>query len=187
MADVTIEMGTAVCWADATDYSDTNSGIARTHQIDLTSLADAGGRQGAKADLTANRAPSYAVLVCLEFAVAPTAGEIVHILWSPSYSGTAGTGNPGGDIDGADGAWEPGGNAEADRLEYMLHLQRIGWFKAAADATTTHQLAVVNPDFYPATRYGSPVVFNQSGQALVADATEMLIAFIPNTPDAAAS
>jgi len=89
--DVTVASQTPICWADTTDYSDTNSGISRTDQIDLTSLADGDARQGAKKDLGATRATSYAVMVCLEFDVAPTAGEPVQILWSSSTSGTAGT------------------------------------------------------------------------------------------------
>jgi len=188
MPDVTVEMGTPVCWADTTDYSSTNSGISRTHQIDLTSLADGDARQGAKADLTANRAPSYAVKVCLEFDVAPTAGEMVHVYWSSSYDSTAGTGNDGGaSVTGADADWDPGGAAEADREEYARHLTWIGSFAAAADAATTYQVAMINRDFYPPTRYGQPVVFNQSGQALEGDAVEMYIALIPNTPDVASS
>jgi len=188
MADQTIEMGTPVCWADTTDYSNTNSGISRTHQIDLTSLADGDARQGAKADLTANRAPTYAVKVCLEFDVAPTAGEVVHIMWASSYSATAGTGNDGGSAStGADADWDPGGAAEADREEYMHHLQYVGAFVAAADAATTYQVMMINSDFYPAARYGFPIVFNQAGQALEGDAVEMYIALIPNVPDQATS
>lgn len=188
MADTTIEMGTPICWADSTDYNSANSGITRTHQIDLTSLADNDARQGAKADLTANRAPSYAVKVCIEFDVAPTAGEPVYIYWSSSYSDTAGTGNDGGAAStGADADWDPGGAAEADRDEWSRHLTRIGVLLAAADAATAYQVAMVNSDFYPPTRYGFPIVYNKSGQALEGDAVEMYIALIPNVPDMAAS
>ncbi|MBD3405744.1 MAG: hypothetical protein GF411_06385 [Candidatus Lokiarchaeota archaeon] len=188
MADVTIEQGIPICWADTTDYSNTNSGISRTDQIDLTSLADGSARQGAKKDLGVNRSPSYACLVGLEFDVAPTAGEVVHILWSSSYDSTAGVGNTGGSAStGADAAWSPGGGAEADREEYMHHLTYIGAFVAAADAATTYQYSMVNPEFIPPTRYGFPVIFNQSGQALEGNAVEMFVALIPQTPDVAAS
>jgi len=180
--DITIGQGTAICWADTTDYDDTNSGIARTDQIDLTSLADGDARQGEKVDLGAARTPSYAVLVGLEFAVAPTAGEVVHILWSSSYDSTAGTGNTGGAAStGADADWDPGGAGEDDRAEYMRHLTRIGTFIAAEDATTTYQVVCVNECFEPPTRYGFPIVFNQAGQALEDDAVEMFIALIPRT------
>ena len=186
--DVTIAQGTPICWADTTDYSSTNSGIARTHQIDLTSLADGDARQGAKADLTATRAPAYAVIVCLEFDVAPTAGEVVHIMWSASTSVTAGTGNTGGSAStGADADWDPGGAAEADRAEYINHLTRMGTFIAAEDAATTYQVACVNKAFEPPTQYGFPVVFNQAGQALEGNAVEMYIALVPIEPNVAAS
>lgn len=186
--DVTISDGTPIVWADSSDYNSTNSGLTRTHQIDLTSLADNDARQGAKADLGATRPPSYAVKVCLEFDVAPTAGEVVNILWSSSISGTAGTGNDGGAAStGADADWDPAGAAEADRIEYSRHLTRIGTFIAAADAATTYQVALVNPEFVPPTRYGFPVIFNQAGQALEGDAVEMYVALIPQQPNVAAS
>jgi len=186
--DLTVSQGTPIVWADTTDFSDTNSGLTRTDQIDLTSLADGDARQGAKKDLGATRAPSYAAVVCLEFDVAPTAGEVVHILWSSSTSGTAGTGNTGGSAStGADADWDPGGAAEADREEYMLHLDYVGALVAAADAATTYQVACVNPNFKPPTRYGFPVVFNQSGQALEGDAVEMYIALVPQEPNVAQS
>jgi hypothetical protein len=186
--DITISDGTPIVWADTTDFSDTNSGLTRTDQIDLTSLANGDARQGAKKDLGATRPPSYAVIVCLEFDVAPTAGSVVHIMWSESTSGTAGTGNTGGAAStGADADWDPGGAAEADRLEYMNHLTYLGAFIAAADAATTYQVACVNPKFQPGTRYGFPIIFNRSGQALEGDAVEMYIALIPQDMNVAQS
>jgi len=188
MANQTVEQGTPIVWADTTDYSNTNSGLTRTEQIDLTSLADGDARQGAKKDLGANRSPSYAVQVCLEFDVAPSAGEVVHILWASSNSATAGTGNDGGSAStGADADWDPGGATETDREEYMHHLTYVGAFVAAADAATTYQVMMINPEFKPPTRYGFPVLFNQSGQALEGDAVEMYIALIPQDKDQALS
>jgi len=58
-----LKMGTPVCWADTSDYDNTASGITRTHQIDLTSLASTDMWQGAKADLGATRAKGYKGLV----------------------------------------------------------------------------------------------------------------------------
>jgi hypothetical protein len=185
--DITVASQTPICWADTVDYSSTNSGIARTDQIDLGGLADGSAFQGDKKDLTATRATSYACVVGLEFATAPTAGEVVHILWSSSTSGTAATGNTGGAAStGASGAWSPGGAAEADREEYMRHLTRIGTFIAAADAMT-RMISIINEDFRPPTRYGFPIVFNQSGVALDATADEMFVALIPNLENVAAS
>jgi hypothetical protein len=180
MVDVNYGMGTPICWADATDYSDTNSGIARTNQIDLTSLADGAGRQGDKVDLGENRSKAYAVKVCLEFDSAPTAGASTQISWSSSAVAASGTGNDGGvAASGADGPWSPGGDAEADREEYANHLTTMGVFPAAADAAPTHQVATINEYFVPPTRYGFPIAFNQAGVALEGDAVEMYVALIP--------
>ena len=49
--EVLLKSGTPKAWADTTDYA--GDGGTRTHQIDLTSLADGAARQGAKADLGA--------------------------------------------------------------------------------------------------------------------------------------
>jgi hypothetical protein len=176
-SEILVKQGTAVCWADTTDYSATNSGIARTHQIDLTSLADTKARQGAKADLTATRAGGYSVLVGIEMDVAPTAGEVVEIYWAASYSGTAGTGNAGG-ASGADAAYKDG--EEAEWVQQLIH---IGDVVLTADAATTVQVQCVNPYFSPPTRYGMPVVKNEGGQAFEGDAVEMFVALIPVTDE----
>lgn len=184
MADQTLEMGTPVCWADTSDYNSGNSGITRTHQIDLTSLADGAARQGAKADLGANRAPAYAVKVCIEMDVAPTAGRCVEVYWSSSYSATAATGNDGGSsVTGADAAWVPGGGAEADIDEFKRQLILIGIVVLTADAASTYQVALINSAFCPPTRYGQVIVKNDGGQAFEGDAVEMFVALIPITPD----
>ena len=69
--EILVKSGTPVVWADVTDYA--GDGGARTHQIDLTDLADGAARQGAKADLGATRAKRYAVTLCVEMAVVPAA------------------------------------------------------------------------------------------------------------------
>lgn len=186
--DITVAMGTPICWADSSDYNSANSGITRTHQIDLTSLADGAARQGAKADLGATRAPGYAVKCCFELDVAPTAGTKWEVYWSSSYSGTAGTGNDGGSsVTGADAAWTPGGGAEADIDEFKRQLIMIGVMTLTADAAATYQVATINSYFCPPTRYGQPIVKNDAGQAAEGDAVEMYIALIPITENVAAS
>ncbi len=100
--EILVKSGTPIVWADVTDYAGDLG--ARTHQIDLTSIAAAAARQGAKADLGATRAAAYAVTVAIEFAVAPTSGDVVSIWWAASPDPTAGTANPGG-CTGADAAY----------------------------------------------------------------------------------
>lgn len=172
--EVLIKDGTPIVFADTTDYSATNSGFTRTHQIDLTSIANNAARQSDKADLGATRAASYSVLVGIEVDVAPTAGNLVEFYWSPSISGTAGTGNAGG-ASGADGAYKAG---EVD--EWKRQLMLIGALVLTNDAATTVQRNCINSGFVPPTRYGSVVVVNKSGQALEGDAVEMYIALVPN-------
>jgi hypothetical protein len=172
-SEVLVKNGTPVVWADTTDYSSTNSGYTRTHQIDLTSLANGAARQGAKADLGATRAARYAVRVGLEADVAPTAGTFFRLYWSASASATAGTGNDGG-ASGADAAYKA--SEEAEWVRQLIHL---GDIPATNDAAPTVQMMTINGDFKPPERYGMPVAFNQWGQALEGDAVEMFIALIP--------
>lgn len=169
---ILVEMGTPVCWADTTDYNSAGSGIARTDQLDLTSIADDAARQGAKADLTADRARQYAVMVGIEMDVAPTAGEVVDFYWSGSYSATAGTGNAGG-ASGADAAYKAG---EED--EWVKQLTYLGSLVLTADAAPTVQRACIGI-FSPPTRYGMPIVHNKGGQAFEGDAVEMYVALVP--------
>jgi len=169
--EILTKMGTPICWADTTDYSSTGSGITRTHQLDLTSVADTEAREGAKADLGATWAARHAVAVGIEFDVAPTAGEVVEIYWASSYSATAGTGNTGG-ASGSDGDYKNG-----EEAEWVKQLILIGCLVCTNDAATTVQRQTFI--FSPPTRYGMPVVLNNGGQAFEGDAVEMYVALIP--------
>ena len=186
--DVTISDGTPICWADTTDYSSTNSGITRTHQIDLTSLASTDMWQGAKADLGAARSSSYSVKACFEMDVAPAAGGYVSVFWSSSISGTAGTGNDGGaESTGADSDWDGisgGGATEQD--EYKQHLTLIGIVPMGLNADVP-MVKTISNNFVPPTRYGFPIIQNNTSQALQGDAVEMYVALIPNDVNVAAA
>lgn len=166
-----LEMGTPVCWADTTDYNSALSGISRTHQLDLTGIADTEAREGAKADLTADRAARYAVLVGIEMDVAPAAGAEIDFFWSESYSGTAGVGNSGG-ASGADADYKNG-----EEAEWVKQLTYMGTLTLTADAATVVQRGCIGI-FCPPTRYGMPVVHNRGGQAFEGDAVEMYVALI---------
>lgn len=167
---------TAIVFADATDFSGTNSGYTRTAQIDLTSIANGAARQSDKVDLGVDRSQLYSVRVGIELAVAPTAGNIVEFYWSASASATAGTGNDGG-ASGADGAYKAG-----EEAEWKKQLIFIGALVLTNDATTTVQVQSIGM-FKPPERYGSVIVVNTSGQALVADAVEMFVALIGVNPE----
>jgi hypothetical protein len=170
--------GTPIVFADATDFSGTNSGYTRTAQLDLTSLGSTNARQSDKVDLGATRAAQYAVRVGIEMDVAPTAGLAIEFYWSASASATAGTGNDGG-CSGADGGYKSG---EED--EWAKQLTLIGLLVLTADAATTVQVGTITRDFRPAERYGQVVVVNKGGQALEGDAVEMFVALVPIVDEA---
>jgi hypothetical protein len=164
--------GTPVVFADVTDYVSTLSGFTRTHQLDLTSIANNAARQSNKADLGALRAARYSVEVGIEMDVAPTAGATVEFYWSASHSATDGTGNDGG-ASGADGAYKAG---EED--EWKLQNIPLGNLVLTADAATVVQRQCVG-FFEPPNRYGQVIVVNKGGQAFEGDAVEMYVALIP--------
>ncbi len=172
---------TAIVWADTTDYSSTVSGLTRTDQIDLTSVASGAARQGAKKDMGATRNTSYLVSVAVEFASAAASDETVDFYWAGSPSATAGNANPGG-TSGSDAAYTgTSGDSLADSLK---QLQYIGSLVTTADNTTTVQygtIGILSGDAL--LRYGMPVVVNNSTGALVSDAVEMYVALIPINPD----
>jgi hypothetical protein len=178
--DVLIEQKTPIVWADSTDYA--GDGGARTHQIDLTGVAAAAARQGAKADVAAaaysgvadRRAGTFAVTARIEFAAAPTDGDVVDIYMGPSLSGTAATANPGG-LTGADAAYT--GTAGSTLAESLMQLDFIGSLICTNDGTTVvlQQTWVYSPSL----PYVSPVVVNNGTPAFVADAVEMSITMTP--------
>lgn len=167
--------GTAVVWADSTDYSSSVSGLTRTAQIDLTSLADTAARQGAKVDLGATRARRYLMVAALEYAVAPASGEIAEFYLGESPSGTAGNANPGG-LSGSDAAYTgTAGDSLADSVKQLRH---VGNMVLTADATTTVQYQAIGI-IEDVGRHVSVAVKNEGGQALHSDAVEMYVALLP--------
>lgn len=162
-------------WADGTDYSSAVSGLARTHQLDLTSLGNTSARQGAKADLNAIRAESFIVLVAIEMAVAPASGAVVEFYWAASPNATAGNANPGG-TDGTDSAYSgTAGDSLADSVRELHHINNLILTFDATTIVQYQQIGVLSR----IPRYGMPVVKNEGGQAFVADAVEMYFALLP--------
>jgi len=181
--EILVKNKTAVVWADTTDYVDPTTGtvLARTHQIDLTSLANAAARQGAKADLGATRAKQYRVLVGIEMDVAPASGATIDFYWAASPSATAAEVNPGG-CSGADAAYT--GTAGDSLDDSLKQLEFIGSLVLTADAATVVQYGEVGM-LSDLERYGMPVVDNNGGQAMEGDAVEMFVALIPIADESA--
>ena len=176
MANEVLEkLGTPVVWADTTDYSSTGSGYTRTAQLDLTSLANTLGREGAKVDLGATRAAKYSIHVGMEIDVAPTAGTVVEVYFSWSASATAATGNDGG-ATGSDASYMSGDATNTG--EFKKQLDGPYLLVLTADAAPTVQRQMIGT-LRALQRYVSPVVVNSAGQAFEGDAVEMYVALVP--------
>lgn len=179
--EVLQKVGTQLSFADhATDFA---GGAAKTSleqagatdvQIDLTSLAAGAGRESAKFDFGATRAREYSLGAALEFAVAPTTGDIVNFYLAPSPDATAANGNPQS-IDGVDAAAPSGHSTLAELTATCLH---IGTFVVSADATATVQTAYCGK-FSPPERHGILIVVNDADQALHSDAVESHVVMNP--------
>jgi len=170
--EILVKDGTAIVLADTTDYA--GDGGARTNQIDLTSIASTEARQSDKIDLLEARAARFSVTLCVEFDVAPSSGNIVSLYFAPSISETAGTANPGG-VSGADSAYT--GTASDSLADSIKQLDLIGALVCTSDAATVVNLQPFT--YFPPTRYGSVVVYNEADQAFEGDAVEMFVTFTP--------
>jgi hypothetical protein len=168
-----------ICFRDVTDFSpaaanDLRESTPTLANFDLTSVTNNSYRQSAKVDLGAKRAVVYRVRAALEFATAPTAGNVVEFYWAPSPSPTAGTANPG-NASGSDAAYT-GYSSNADAS--IKQCDFIGNFICTSQATGTIQVAEVGI-LCPSERYGSLIVKNASGATLMSDAVEMHVVFDP--------
>ena len=162
----------------ANDLRDGTAGNRTDTQWASASLANGSYRQSAKCDLSTDRAPSYVARMAVEIAATPTAGNLIELYWAPSYSATAGNGNPGG-VSGSDAAYT-GYSSNADAS--VRQLQYIGAFICTAQATATVQVGIVGV-FEPQERYGSLVVKNSSGAAFFTDDVEIHVVLDPIVPE----
>jgi hypothetical protein len=170
--EVLHKTGTAIVWTEIAEFAD----VPFTHndavQLNLGALANAAARQGDKVDLGATRARQYAVRIGIELDVDLAAAGTIDVYWSSSPSGTAATGNTGG-ASGAEGAYTVGTTVGLEQL--ML----IGVFPLKSGLLDDTCYQGVIGMFTPPERYGSPVVVNNSSQALEAAADTMYVALIP--------
>lgn len=152
-------------------------------QIDVTSLAAGLARQSVKVDLGAIRPLSYSVMMSLEMATDPTAGELVTLYWSPSPDSVAAVGNAGG-CSGADAAYA--GYAASTLAEGLNELILIGnplQLAVMNDADGVPQLGYIGI-FSPPDRFGSLVIKNGSvAIAFHSDAVEFAVSFNPITDE----
>jgi hypothetical protein len=183
--EVLLKIGTQILFGDhAGDYvggtgnNKLEVGTPTDVQISCANLAAGAARQSVKVDLGATRARAYSVMMSLEMASDPVAGESVDLYWSPSPSGTAAVANGGG-CSGADAAYT--GYAASTLAEGLLNLIFVGSMSLAVmnDADGVPQLEMIGI-FSPPDRYGSLVVRNGSAAvALHSDDVEFGVSFQP--------
>lgn len=156
MASVKQTQGTSVVW--------TSSG--GDHVLTLTSLANANGRQGDKHDFGATFPERVRIELTVDFNAAPTAGLTMDVYWASSDDGT----NYDGECTGSDAAFAL---ADCVRLHYVGSL-------VASNDTDPQRASWV---FFLPARYGLPVVYNASGQALTATGTDQIVTVTPLVGD----
>jgi hypothetical protein len=165
--------------AAADDLRITTDGSKESpYAITLASVANAAARQSVKADLGAKRAPAYKCRAAFELAATPTAGLTISLYWAPSPFSTAGYGNPGG-VSGTDAAYTGYSSNIAASLQ---QLDKIGDFICTAQATSTVQIAEIGI-LEPTERYGSIVVYDNSGAAFHSSDANISIVLDPLPPE----
>ena len=139
---------TAITWLNA----------GGSELLTLTSIAAGAGRQGALHDFgTAARSPEFAWRGWVKFATTPIVGERVKVYWKTS-DGTS--------PDNDDGTGDIALSSE-DKLKNLMFLGSI-----IVDQASTAPLFVSSGDIYLPHRYGSPVFFNDTADALSSTATD---------------
>jgi hypothetical protein len=139
-----------------------------------TGVSNGAARQSTKADFGATRARYYDVFAEVELAATPTAGNLIDIYLNPSGSATAGTDNMA-NCAGTDSDYTGySSNASAS----VVQLIYCGSLVCTAQATSTVQKGYVGRVQVP-QRYGSIVVFNNSGAAFHTSDTNVVFRFVP--------
>lgn len=133
------------------------------HVITLTSLASGAGRKGDAHDFGVNFPQTVRVELKTKIAVAPTLGKTIDVFWVSS-------------IDNAsfDAQLAAGDGALSD-INTIYQMSLIGSLVLLANTNAQSQYWT----FQVPSRYGFPVVVNNSGQALGATATDHVLTIVP--------
>ncbi len=169
--------GTPIVFADNVAYQ--GRGGARTHQINLVSLASGTAQQSDKADMdtggVSNRFPkAFIVTARVDMLNAPNVGDYVSIYWAASLSSDEPTGNPGGVI-GSDGAYT--GTAGSTLEESLKDLQLLGKLFLTPDGATVQQQQTFRASL--PTQFGTVVVVNNSVRDFVGNGNDLSVTFTP--------
>lgn len=137
-----------------------------TNTLTLTSLGAGAGRQGALDDFgTAARATDYLWRFYCKFATAPVVGEVILIYWKTSDLLGASSGHP--DNDDGDG------DAAVSAEDKLFNLKLLGQMIVdEASATPEFVASGFLPREWCAHRYGAPVIWNATVDALSSTAAD---------------
>ena len=149
------EWGTQIIWGEAGAAGVTNT-------LTFEALAAGSGRMGAEADLGADHADEYSVILRIESGTAPTAGGTVELYLAWSEDGTT---YPSG-VTGSDGAWPSDGNEDEWKVQFGPPTVILS---ATNDGNTVQQQNAVI--VRAAGRYVVAVVDNNMSQAVRDEAT----------------
>ena len=181
--------GTQLLFADhATDFGAAPATAANSLiigsptdvQMNMSIIAEAAAWQSAKTATLAKTGSAWPIEwvlgACMEGTATPDAGATYDFYWNASPSATAGIGNSGG-CSGADAAYTAAGE---NQLIYIGSLVCV--------ANVINISANVGTIWLPHL-YGSLVMYNNSGAAMVADgdADEIHCTLTPIIPDAQAA
>lgn len=140
-----------------------------TYAITCTSLANGSARQGVKGDLGANWARRWKATLECKLNAAGTNLSEVEVYLSESTSATAGTDNDGG-ASGTDAAL-------SNPSEVKHQMTPIGSIAVSnALGTGKQQQSWI---FTPKSRYQSPAIVNNSGQAFTGTAADTILTLQP--------
>ena len=142
---------------------------AGTNVLTLTSVAAGAGRQGAHDDFgTAARSKVYAWRAWVKFATTPVVGEVVYIYWKSS---------DGTHHDNDDGTGDIAVSAE----DKLLNLKLIG--RIIVDEASTTPEFVGSGEIMVPHRYGAPVFWNATADALSGTAGDHGFSLTPIPPE----
>lgn len=165
-SEILVEQGSVIKW--------TASG--GTYAMTLDSLATTAGREGAKGDLGATRAPRYLLRLHIKAgATGPTAGAVYSVYWVDNPGNT--TSNLPGLAAGADAAYPASGTIADLRKQLKL----VGVLPMASTNNGENQRDFI---FSPGARYGQPIVINDTGQTNATGANSSWIELYPIIPQA---
>jgi len=182
--EVLQKQGTLLVWANSTYLpAATNNQFGGVHDpgrdIDVVGLTTGQARESTKSSFGATRARQYAVMMSVEMATDPTAGDTIDLYWGPSPVTAAAEGNPGEllGVDGDYAGYTGGVSTLAEGLAEMLY---IGSLPLAVMNTADAVQAGFVGVFSPPTQFGILVWHNNSAVTVFAtDSIEAGVIFIP--------